>query len=151
MTVLNKGGFIPFYFNHELGKYVYLFMISSDAAYGGDKPMISKGGQEPPDQDGNQETILDTAIREAVEELGLRESNLDKIEVPFYLTSQKIKKGHLYVFAGKVKDPLAFDTPHYETAYTKWMTAEEFFKDGRQDHKVFIDLLERMLTANSPT
>ena len=65
-----KAGLIPFYFDKSIGKFKYLMMVSSDAAYGGDKPMISKGGQDP------GESNRATALREAEEELGLVLSNL---------------------------------------------------------------------------
>ena len=142
ITRTNKAGLIPYFFDIASGKFKYLMMVSSDAAYGGDKPMVSKGGQDPEDADGNQETITDCAIREAVEELGLVEDNLLDA---FYLSSKKYKTYDLFMFAGEIKDQLNFDKPCYETEFTLWMTAEEFAVQGREDHYEFIALLDGTL------
>ena len=56
MSKDKKAGLIPYFFNEEKGAYEYLMMISSNAAFGGPDPMISKGGQDTGETD--QETAL---------------------------------------------------------------------------------------------
>ena len=131
-----KAGFIPYIFNETIGKFKYLMMVSSDAAFGGSLPMISKGGQDP------GETDQETALREAEEELGLIRSNLKNC---FDVGRSSYKNYKLSVFAGEIEDVSKFVAPCYETAYTVWMTAEEFVKFGRKDHQAFVTKLEETL------
>ena len=133
-----KAGFIPFYFDETLGKFKYMMMVSSDAEFGGDRPMISKGGQDP------GETNLQTALREAREELGLMSSNLISC---FDLAVEKYKNYKLFVFAGEVENfgDEYFGDFCYETEYTVWMTADEFYDKGREDHHDFVRKLEDYL------
>lgn len=138
-----KAGLIPYFLDSTSGNFKYLMMVSSDAAYGGSLPMVSKGGQDPEDEHGNQETVLDCAIREAVEELGLKEENL--VGLPAYLMSASYKTYELFMFSCEIKDINNFDKPCYETEYTIWLTAEEFAVRGRKDHQVFVNELERRL------
>lgn len=133
MNELRKAGFIPF-FKGERG-IEFLFMVSSDANFGGDKPMISKGGV-----DGN-ETEIEAAIREAQEELGLKESNLKNRnfkEVWSQKTEGLTATYSMKIFIGEVKSKTDFSIPHYETEKTVWMTAEEFYRDGRQSHAIIV-------------
>lgn len=136
MTKKVKAGLIPFYFDKSIGKFKYLMMVSSDAAYGGDKPMISKGGQDP------GESNRATALREAEEELGLVLSNLQGC---FDVGKSSSKSYKLFVFAGEILDISNFTKPCYETEYTLWMTAEEFYEKGREDHHCFVKQLEGIL------
>jgi len=131
-----KAGFIPYFFDETIGKFKYLMMVSSDARFGGDKPMVSKGGQDP------GETDEETALREAEEELGLVRSNLNDF---WHLAKKSYKNHKLSVFAGEVNEVSKFTKPCYETEYTLWMTAEDFLKEGREDHRDFIERLEGIL------
>lgn len=136
MSKERKAGFIPYFFDKSVGKFKYLMTVSSDARFGGDKPMVSKGGQDP------GETDEETALREAEEELGLVRSNLYGY---WHLSKTSYKNYRLSIFAGEVKDISNFTKPCYETAHTLWMTAEDFLKDGREDHRSFIEQLEGIL------
>lgn len=137
-----KAGFIPYTFNETIGKFKYLMMVSSNAAFGGSLPMISKGGQDP------GETDEETALREAEEELGLVRSNvLNCFDVGKYSS----KNYKLVVFAGEIRDPHSFVETCYETAYTVWMTADEFLKFGRKDHHMFIIKLDETLQKQKIT
>ena len=136
MSKKRKAGLIPYKFDDSIGKFKYLMMVSSDAAYGGDKPMVSKGGQDP------GETDQETALREAEEELGLVRSNLLGC---FDVGKSSSKSYKLFVFAGEILDISNFTKPCYETEYTLWMTAEEFYEMGRKDHHCFIEQLEGIL------
>ena len=120
-----RAGVIPFYVN-PCGKIEMNFMIPSDTEYGGSDPQFCKGKVEKGE---NEE---DAAIREAVEELGLRESNVE------WFSYLGIYLGRTYIYICEIKDKDAFDEPHYETAETMWLSLEEFEKTGRDLHKPVI-------------
>ena len=96
--------------------------------------MISKGTIE----DG--EDKLTAAIREAGEELGLKEVNLKN--EPFLVwegfVSLRTSKYDLTVFAAEIKDKSDFDKWDFETLYATWMTNESFQEKGRKDHKSIV-------------
>ena len=137
MSKDKKAGFIPYFFNEEIGTFEYLMMVSSDAAFGGPDPMISKGGQDL------GEDILATAIREAQEELGLKVKNLAC--QPRCLTEKSYKNYRLTVYFAPVISKHDFGEFCYETKETRWMTLVDFAKFGREDHLVFIQDLDALL------
>jgi 8-oxo-dGTP pyrophosphatase MutT (NUDIX family) len=142
MTKLSKAGLIPYFVNPD-GSVEFLFMVSSDPAYGGDKPMVSKGGID----EGETEAIA--AIREAVEELGLKEENLvgDIKPVWFQNTSGMTEDYNMTIFVGEVKSKTDFLIPHYETSHTVWMTAKQFYKKGRSSHAGIISTAVNFLQS----
>ena len=117
----NRAGVLPYYLEENTIK--ILFMRPSDAKFGGDVFQIAKGKYE----DG--ETGEEAGLREANEELGLFEGNIEGLhELGKFL-------GRTDVFVAKIKDPALFGDPCNETAETKWMTPEEFQEVGRDLHK----------------
>ena len=138
MSKDKKAGLIPYFFNEELGVFEYLMMVSSNAAYGGPDPMISKGGQDP------GEDALTTAIREAREELGLKVENL--AERPQLLTEKSYRNYKLTVYFAPVHSKHDFGEFCYETKETRWMTLADFIKFGREDHLIFVQSLDNLLT-----
>jgi len=120
-----RAGVIPF-FVHPNGKIEMNFMVPSDTEYAGDSPQFCKGKIEKGE---NEE---DAAIREAIEELGLRESNVK------WFSYLGMFLGRTYIYICEVKDQHAFDEAHYETAETMWMTLEEFQESGRELHRPVI-------------
>ncbi len=140
-----RAGLIPWI--SEGGEYRYLFMVASDPKFGGPRPMISKGKIE------EGETPIVTALREAEEELGLKQLNL-KTELEF-LTEERVR---LYsgtyefsVFSVQVFNRWDFDKWCDETEYTVWMTLDEFKVQGRPDHIKYIKMLEEKLRGISFT
>lgn len=128
---LGKAGLIPYIIVD--GEPEFLTMTSSDATYGGDKPMLSKGGIDP------GETPEQAAIREAEEELGLRRSNLAG---PVKLALSDTIRGmqgeyQMDIFYAPVRSKTDFDKPHYETLHTTWMTLEDLRREGRGSHLRF--------------
>ena len=127
---LLKAGFIPYIKEDEQVK--FMFMISSDAKYGGSLPMISKGHIDP------GETPQEAAIREAEEELGLIKSNLKAKTIAEgwrgIIKGNRDKYG-MVIYFGEVKDKFAFGTPEHETKSVVWMTEKEFLASGRETHK----------------
>ena len=126
----NKAGFIPYYISSD-GKIKMLFMVPSDPFYGGPDPQIAKGGID------NNDSALSTALREAKEELGLKESNIE-LDTLHLISSEHPEPSRDYsliTYAAKVSDPEDFLTPHYETGSTHWLTLTEFEAVGRQCHR----------------
>lgn len=120
-----RAGVIPFYVNEQGGIEMY-FMVPSDSKYGGDDPQFCKGKVE------KGETEEEAAIREAAEELGLRESNVD------WFSYLGIYLGRTHIYICEVLEKEAFDEPHFETASTHWLTLKEFESNGRELHRPVI-------------
>lgn len=100
-----------------------LFVIPSDIEFGGDRPQLCKGKVE------GDESDLEAALREAKEEVGLFESNVDGDfhELGMFL-------GRTTVFVCKVKNRDMFGLPDFEIESTHWMTMDQFVDEGRQLH-----------------
>lgn len=131
-----KAGMIPYHIDED-GVIRMLFMVASDPRFGGPKPMISKGDIE----EGEDEKIA--AIREAQEELGLRDDNM--LHQPWKGWSGHVKlrssEYDLTIYACQVASlkRSLFDKPHFETRFTVSMTQDRFHEIGRADHKPIVD------------
>lgn len=133
MTKVTKAGFLPYMMGTE--EPIFMFMISSDPYYGGDKPMISKG-----EIDGN-ESYPTAALREAHEELGLKESNLLSCEIGWEGKVVGLCNSYgMIIYTGQVNNYHDFDTPHFETERTVWLTLDEFKEQGRESHIPIVEI-----------
>lgn len=148
----NKAGLVPFYKNKD-GELIVMLMISSDANFGGPKPMISKGGVEA------GESLIRAAIREAEEELGLVPTNLIVNTMVFLgktkhirpinpIIARKLKISPktteivvLDVYGCQIKDRKNFVTPGFETKRAFWIKASDALTKIRKDHVQFIQRL----------
>ena len=129
---VNRAGLIPYV--KEEGEILMLFMKPSNKKFGGASFQIAKGKQE------ENEELKETALREAKEELGLFKGNVGRIdELGVWL-------GRTTVFVCEVKKKDMFGDPHYETGGTKWMTLEEFEKEGRSIHIPVVKAAHRKIT-----
>lgn len=130
-----KAGVIPWHRRPD-GSVIMQFMVSSDARYGGAAPQISKGNVDP------GENILDAAYREGLEELGLRSANVIQQSVKIVhdgLFELKSTSYDMTIYSMQVVDLRDFADPHYETAYTVWLTREQFAKYGRKQHREIVE------------
>jgi len=136
-----RAGLIPF-LRGEDGQLRYLMMVASDPKFGGPRPMISKGKIE------EGETPLSCALREAEEELGLKQRNLrgNILEVFDGRIELYSCAYVLYVFGVEIQDRYDFDKWCDETEFTTWMTLESFRTKGRKDHVRFVEELERKVS-----
>ena len=138
-----RAGLIP-YLRDDKGVLQFLMMVSSNAKFGGPRPMISKGKIE----DG--EDTLECAIREAEEELGLLRHNL--ADKPVLVAQERVvlRSGayHLTVYAAPIMSRWDFDKWCDETEYTVWMSLDEFREQGRRDHVKYVELLSTTLGEN---
>ena len=118
---IHRSGVLPYVIEDD--EIQILFMKPSDPQFGGDVYQMAKGKHE------EGETAEEAGLREAGEELGLFEGNVEsKHNLGVFL-------GRTTVLVCKIKDKDMFGDPHFETASTKWMTPEEFQKEGRDLHK----------------
>lgn len=116
-----RAGVIPYHVVD--GKIEMLFMKPSDKKFGGDMWQVAKGKQE------ENETIEETALREAREELGLFKGNIKRLDsIGEWL-------GRTTFFIAHIDDKDMFGEPHFETKETKWLTLEQFIEHGRDIHK----------------
>ena len=131
-----KVGIIPYYVTED-AQVLMAFMIPSDPTYGGDRPQIAKGEIE------NGEAPLDAAIREGIEELGLRYDNM------IFSTLRQAASGQcegqyanypVRIYAVRVKDQNEFDAPHHETKERVWMTYLDFVRDGREQQEEIVSM-----------
>jgi len=135
MDKIYRAGVIPYYV--EEGEIHMMFMKPSNPKYGGNCFQIAKGKKEEGESD------KETAFREAGEELGLFKGNvLNKHDLGNFL-------GRTRVYLAEIKDPKMFGDPHFETGDVKWMTPDEFKKDGRDLHYPIIKAAKRWITKNN--
>jgi 8-oxo-dGTP pyrophosphatase MutT (NUDIX family) len=130
-----KSGVIPFY-KDDAGVIRMLFMVPSDPYYGGPRLQIAKGGID------EGETAKESAVREGIEELGLRLNNVLAVERGTPVVGLKRADGEHYtmeVFVALIHNPDAFDQPHYETGRTEWLTIQEFRKQGRRAQLALVE------------
>jgi 8-oxo-dGTP pyrophosphatase MutT (NUDIX family) len=118
---ISRAGIIPYYIKD--GEALMYFMKPSDFRFGGYDFQCCKGRIDP------GENAKEAALREGSEELGLRSDNIVKL---WYL-GEFLKKNFFYVC--KIDDPTKFNTPHFETGDTKWMTIDQYVESGRPLHK----------------
>ncbi len=119
-----RGGVIPYHIEED-GTIKMMFMKPSDSKYGGADYQIAKGKIEDGESD------EDGAFREAQEELGLFAPNTkNRVCLGTFL-------GRTAFFVAEVIDMSKdkFGDTTKETESVKWMTPEEFQKEGRDLHK----------------
>jgi 8-oxo-dGTP pyrophosphatase MutT (NUDIX family) len=135
-----KAGLIPYVI--ENGQPLFMFMKSSDASFGGDAPMISKGHID----DG--ESPKEAALREAEEELGLKRSNIVASTLKEVWRGKLSGQTETYVmviYACQVKNKNNFGKPHYETESVHWMTNEIFQKSGRSSQRKIVQRAHNLI------
>lgn len=126
-----RSGVIPYYIKD--GEILMLFMKPSKPKFGGDVFQIAKGKHE------KGESALEAGMREANEELGLFSGNVNNIhELGEFL-------GRTTMFVAEIEDPDKFGDPHFETSEVKWMSPEEFQKEGRDLHKPVVKAAVRWI------
>ncbi len=98
------------------------------------------------------ETHIETAIREGIEEVGLKPSNVIKwydAGLVFFRSVKTHKEKSMWLYAAQVKSATDFDAPHPQlagTAECRWCTLEEFAKLGRPDHwEILRDLAGKLM------
>lgn len=136
-----RAGLIPYYVEND-GKIKMLFMKPSDPMYGGPDLQIAKGRIDDTD-----ESTQFAAIREAEEELGLKQSNVKSIqELGVYL-------GRTTFYVAEINDPNDFNPWDSETSHTEWLTIMDFHHIGRRLHLPVVEdaysLIKALLSTDS--
>ena len=99
------------------------------------------------------ETLIQTALREGMEELGLKPDNIARLfDVgPYGFSSATTGKSkEMWLFAAEINDPddfLAEREVAGGTAARQWLSAGEFDVVGRQDHRYILEDIESRLAA----
>lgn len=141
-TFRYKAGLIPYVIqNNEIKM---LFMVPSDQNFGGNKPCIAKGGDEP------GETPKQTAIRECKEELGLEESSFKDI----FKVSESILTGldltyKFYVYAGELKEIPTKINFGWEVGTVHWLTLDEYKQYGRENQLPIIQQAYNLIKSKT--
>ena len=135
-----RSGVVPYYVNDQHQLMVYL-MRPSDPDYGGTDWQIAKGEMEP------GLSLLDNAMKEGAEELGLKLSNT--LGEPWLVTTDV--RLSITVFAVQIQDPDDFDQPHYETGDTTWLSLPADLSQVRDIHQHILSKLLSMTTPKSLT
>jgi hypothetical protein len=97
------------------------------------------------------ETLIQTALREGEEEVGLKASNIKQVfdmgGFTFISASRGIVKP-LHMFAAEIIREDDFAAFEVTTSEVRWMTMSEFSSIGRPDHVAIVDeILGRLETA----
>lgn len=130
-----RAGLIPFYVDGD--KILMMFMKPSDGKYGGDEFQIAKGRIE------EDENPLAAAVREAHEELGLREENIKWIKkCGLFLNTH-----HIFMVEVRSMDKRKFDKVTFETGDTIWMELDEFMRNGRKLHRPIVETCHSRFTS----
>ena len=138
LTPVAKAGILP-YFNNGKNTWI-LFMQPSNPEYGGSAFQIAKGGIDPGEDE------LTAALREGSEGLGLRSDNIKHTTKVMSSTITGLDETYnLTVFLAQIIDPDAFDTPHYETARSAWLSQAEYARYGRSSQQSIVNKAFSML------
>lgn len=127
----NRAGVIPYLLRD--GVIIMMFMLPSDPAYGGSSFQIAKGVIE------DEEDTKQGALREGLEELGLVESNilrLDLVPVTLHTTT---------FYIAQVLNTEDFEIPCFETGAIKWLTLVEFSDIGREIHRPIVKAAHELI------
>lgn len=126
MEKIYRAGMVPYVMQD--GEPLFCLQLVSDPLRGGPDPQISKGKIE----EGEDEAYA--AIREAQEELGLKEENM-MLET---LTCLGVRLGRTTFFHVQVLDKENFGPFCNETRAVEWLSLEEFETRGRELHRDII-------------
>ena len=94
------------------------------------------------------EPLLDTALREGKEEIGLKPINIKNIYDMgdfVFISASKGTKSPLHLFAAEIIDINDFSEFEESTAETKWLSPEEFKELSRSDHYLIMNEIIEML------
>ena len=83
------------------------------------------------------EPLIETALREGNEEIGLKSHNIKKLYdcgVFSFISASKGIRKPLYMFAAEISDSHDFEGFEATTAETQWFSVKEFESHGRKDH-----------------
>ena len=125
---IQRAGLVPFYVDKN-DKVFMMFMMPSAEKYGGMVFQIAKGRID------EGENPFQAAVREAGEELGLRDNNIKWVKkCGVFLNTH-----HIYIAEVDSMDLSDYNEPCFETSQVKWLEPDEFFDIGRKLHFPIVD------------
>ncbi|MCB1712082.1 MAG: NUDIX domain-containing protein [Candidatus Riesia sp.] len=140
-----RAGIIPYIINND-GEIEMLFMKPAHTLFGADidpvtgdlimKYQLAKGRIE------KGEDALTAAIREGCEETGLVKEN---IMATWYIGTFL---GRTEVFVAKCLDKENFTETDIETESVKWLTIDQFEKEGRELHMELVETAHMIIEMN---
>jgi hypothetical protein len=156
-----KAGVVPF-IRHEGGYRFYVMKPQGRIPALGHPPfqlckgtrmqLTPNGGwqdmRENSDEDTIKETLVQTALREGIEELGLKLPNIAGLYDlgPYEFASATTGKSkRMWLFAAKIvdsNDMLPDEAVVETTDERQWLSANEFAVVGREDHRYILDDME---------
>ena len=133
-TIEARSGLVPYVIKDY--QIYFLCMVPSDPKYGTSSPQIAKGKID------EGESPTEAAVREAREELGIKEELLDDITFlgDFHILGKNFQY-NLSVYYAKYGNYNELNEPVYETKEVLWMTNELFQEKGRYIHK---DIMQKI-------
>jgi hypothetical protein len=159
-----KAGVVPFM--RGVPRRFYMMRPASKIAGLGDAPFqICKGTRmhysdqqgwhdirKPADRLPQAETLLQTALREGIEEMGLKLANITRlIELGAYgfasVTTGRSKS--MWLYAAEMiheQDFLPADEIASSTAECRWFTLQDFVASGREDHRYILSDIDARLS-----
>lgn len=135
-----KAGIIPYIIKNDVP--LFLFMVSSDAMYGGADPAIAKGKMD------KQENAKESAVREGSEELGLKKTNMKMDTLQLGWKGEVTGLDAVYdmsVFCVEVLDQHDFNQPDHEVSKVVWLTNQQFKSQGRDSHAHIVQAIHKLL------
>jgi 8-oxo-dGTP pyrophosphatase MutT (NUDIX family) len=132
-----KAGCIPYI--KENGSVKMLFIISSNANFGGIDPAIIKGNRD------DDESPLETALREMKEEVGIHAKDIVKTDEIFDGKISGLVSSYRFIVYGcllKQAPELKIDT--FEIAEAVWLTLDEFRQRGRKSHLKIVEQMAKL-------
>jgi ADP-ribose pyrophosphatase YjhB (NUDIX family) len=124
-----KAGMVPFHIDDN-GKLKILLIIPSDPAYGGSSYQIAKGRQD------NNEKPIETAKREAKEEMGLKKIS-DIFQVSKTVLKGMMRSYNFFLFACQINDPNDLSKMDFEISHRDWLDTDNL-KNIRNSQKDLI-------------
>ena len=161
----NKAGVVPFIRGEEwrfllmkpVAKHAHLKPPAFQLCKGTRMQKLAQGWKDVRDGmtvSGELETLPTTALREGIEELGLR---LDAIQRLFdlgpyaFASAISADTKHMWLFAAEMtdEDALLHEREIALTTHARsWMTLEEFNREGRDDHRAILHDIATRLAQN---
>lgn len=137
-----RAGFIPYYWSETDNAFLYMFMVPSDARFGGTKLQIAKGMIDP------GENALEAALREGYEELGMPLEHVTNARFfgQFMFESQEWQERYtMDVYGSEFKVFKDWSMPHFETGAVDWCSAARFAIIGRESQRPIIEKIDALL------
>jgi len=158
---ITKAGVVPFIRQDTQLSYYFMKPVARHAHLAAPKFQLCKGTRMVRLPDGSwqdmgsgmngediKESLAETALREGIEELGLKLENIKRLfdAGPYGFSSAVTGKGKkMWLFAAEMASQDFSDDVAPTTAECTWLTLDEFAVAGREDHVAILRDIEEKL------